>query len=327
VTASPAFDVLAGRPPARLPVTAVVGGDHAASRAGIELRTAMSDADILADVLIAALDDYQSDLALVFSDVTVEAEALGAEVVWPAGSPPRIGREIGSNRLRAVNPEKAGRMPVLLDALERVVAARGKRVPVFGSLKGPFSLAALATGLESLLTDALEAPDRARDTLARAADCQSAYVRAIVERGGIPLIGDPFASGSVLGPDHFDRLARPGLARLVEEVHDLGSPAAIHVCGNTDPVLASLLRAGADLYHLEEADLTKAAASGAVLMGGLPTELLLETGDEGLEMSVRRGIKAMPDPDRYIFAPVCDVPTHADPERVRAIVTMARRFS
>jgi uroporphyrinogen-III decarboxylase len=35
----------------------------------------------------------------------------------------------------------------------------------------------------------------------------------------------------------------------------------------------------------------------------------------------------MPDPDRYIFAPVCDVPTHADPERVRAFVTMARRFS
>ena len=71
MSVSPAYEVLAGRPPGRLPVTAIVGGDHAASRAGVELRTAMSDPEILADVLIAALDDYGSDLALVFSDVTV----------------------------------------------------------------------------------------------------------------------------------------------------------------------------------------------------------------------------------------------------------------
>ncbi len=324
---SPIFDVLAGRAPARLPVTAVVGGDHAASRAGIELKTAMSDAGILADVLLGALDDYGSDLALIFSDVTVEAQALGAEIVWPPGSPPHVGREIRPSRLRVPDPERAGRMPVILGAARRVMEARGEDVPVLVSLKGPFSLAALATGLESLLIDALEAPDRARDTLNRAADCQSAYARAIVATGGIPLIGDPFASGSVLGPDHFDHLARPGLARLVAEIHALGSPAAIHVCGNTDPVLTSLLKTKADLYHLEQADLVVAAASGAILMGGLPTEVLLGSGEDELQAAVRRGIDAIPDRDRTIFAPVCDVPTHAKPERVRAFMKLARKHS
>jgi len=167
----------------------------------------------------------------------------------------------------------------------------------------------------------------ARDTLDRAADCQSAYARAIVATGGIPLIGDPFASGSVLGPEHFDRLARPGLARLVAEIHDLGSPAAIHVCGDTDPVLASLLATKADLYHLEQANLAVAAASGAVLMGGLPTEVLLGDREDELQAAVREGLNAIPDRNRYIFAPVCDVPTHAQPGRVRAFMEMARGYS
>lgn len=325
--ASPVFDLLSGRPPARLPVTAIVGGDHAASRAGIDLKTAMSDAAVLAEVLIAALDDYGSDLGLVFSDVTVEAEALGAEVAWSAGTPPRVKREIPPDRLRVLDPERDGRMPVILEAARRVIAARGETVPVLVSLKGPFSLAALGTGLEGLLTDALVDPDRARDTLSRAADCQAAYARAIVAAGGIPLIGDPFASGSVLGPDHFETLARPGLSRLVEEIHDLGAPAAIHVCGDTSPILTSLLVTNADLYHLEWADLEVAAASGAILMGGLPTELLLETGQEELEAAVARGLAAIPDRNRYIFAPVCDVPTHAAPERVRAFMETARRLS
>ncbi len=308
-------------------MASIVGGDHAASRAGIDLRAAMSDAGVLADVLIAALDDYGSDLALVFSDVTVEAEALGAEVAWASGTPPRVKREIAPDRMVVPDPEKAGRMPVILDAARRVILARGDTVPVLVSLKGPFSLAALATGLEGLLTDALADPARAHDTLSRAADCQSSYARAIVATGGIPLIGDPFASGSVLGPDHFDALARPGLSRLVEEIHDLRSPAAIHVCGDTSPILASLLTTGADLYHLEWADLEVAAASGAILMGGLPTELLLGTGEEELEAAVAEGLDAIPNRDRFIFAPVCDVPTNACPERVRAFMRTARRLA
>jgi uroporphyrinogen decarboxylase len=327
VTRSPVFDVLAGRAPGRLPVTAIVGGDHAASRAGVDLRTAMSDEALLAEVLIAALDDYGSDLALVFSDVTVEAEALGTEVAWSADSPPRVSREIPADRLRVPDPERAGRMPVILGAARRVIAACGETVPVLVSLKGPFSLAALATGIEPLLTDALVAPERAADTLSRATDCQVAYARAIVATGGIPLIGDPFASGSVLGPDHFDRLARPGLTRLVAGIHDLGSPAAIHVCGDVRTVQESLISAGADLYHLEQADLAAAAAAGPALMGGLPTEVLLGEDDESLRTAIEAGLEAVPDRDRFVFAPVCDVPTHAAPERVRAFVRTARELS
>ena len=309
----------------RLPVGVVVGGDHAAFRAGIPVPTALSDASALADVLLAALEDYGSDFVVVFSDVTVEAEAMGATVRWTDDDPPRVETGVAAERIRSLDPDRDGRLPVILGAARRIVDAVGDRMPVLVSLKGPFSLAALTTGLEALLTAAIDEPRAARALLDTVTESQVRYARAIVGTGGIPLVGDPFASGSVLGPSHFDALARPGLARVVEEIHALSSPAALHVCGDANPVLESLLAVGADLLHLEQVDLERADAGGAVLMGGIPTETLLST--ESLEDVVRDAVAAVPDRRRHVLATVCDVPTRADPGRVRALVVEMRRQS
>jgi uroporphyrinogen decarboxylase len=327
MSSSPAREVLSGRSPKRLPVAAIVAADFAARRAGESLRSVMTDPERLARALLGAFLDNGSDLIIVFSDVTVEAEALGAGIAWPEGSPPRVERHIDADRIRILDPERDGRMPVVLDAARRIIETLGPDIPVLVSLKGPFSLAALATGLETLLIDALEAPERAREVLLRAAKCQEAYARAIVALGGLPLIGDPFASGSVLGPHHFENLACPGLKHLVKVIHELGSLAAIHICGHVDPVLDSLISVGADLYHLEDADLARAAKSGAVLMGGVPTEVLLSDEEGAVTRAVEAALGNIPDRDRFILATVCDVPTNADPARVREFVEVARRLA
>jgi MtaA/CmuA family methyltransferase len=317
------MDVILGKPPSRLPVAPVVGADHAAFRAGESLRGAMSDPGLLAEVLLGAREGYGGDLVVVFSDVTVEAEAMGAEIDWPSGLPPRVVGRPGLGTLRPLDPARDGRLPVVLEAARRVIDAAGG-IPVLVSLKGPFSLVALLEGVEPILTSEDDGEvDRALEI---AADTQSRFVRAIVDAGGIPLIGDPFASGSVLGPEHFRRLALPGLARLVEEAHRLGSPAALHVCGDTRPVLDPLLRAGADLLHLETTDLAAAASSGAAVMGGVPTEALL--GDEsGVRRAVRDAIDGIPDRGRFILATACDVPTTAEPARVAAMMDEAGRLA
>lgn len=321
MTSDPARAVLAGEMPYRMPVAPAVGADHAARRAGVDLRTAMTDPEILAGVLLSAHAAYDPDLVVVFSDVTVEAEALGATVEWTDGLPPRIRDTIDLGAAAVLDPDRAGRMPVVLSAARNVVRELGDRMPVLVSLKGPFSLAALAFGLPELL---LAPRSQARNILALLAEGQAAYVRAIVRTGGIPLIGDPFASGSVLGPCHFRELALPGLARLTAEAHALGSLAAVHVCGDAETILDDLLAAGADLLHVEGADLLKIAAAGTVAMGGVPTEALLES-DEAVERAVRSALEHRPDPRRFLFSTACDVPTNAPEERVRLLVDSARK--
>jgi uroporphyrinogen decarboxylase len=317
--------VLAGERPDRLPVAPAVGVDHAARRAGVPLREAMSDPEVMARVILAADEAYGGDLLLVFSDVVVEAEAMGAAVEWPDGAPPRVVAPVESAAARWPDPERDGRLPVVLAAARRVLEAVGGRRPVLVSLKGPFSLAALAFGLEGLLADAHENPARARRLLVRCAESQTAYARQIVRLGGIPLLGDPFASGSMLGPRHFRELALPSLTRVIAEIHGLGSPAAVHVCGDAHPVLDGLLLAGADLLHLEHADFAKVAVAGQTVMGGVPTEALLES-DEAVVGAVRAALAARPDPRRFLLSTACDVPTNAPPERVRRLVDTAREL-
>lgn len=320
---SPAFDVLAGRSPDRLPVAPAVGVDHAAKRAGLSLRAAMSDPTAMARVLLDAARADGSDLLLVFSDVVVEAEAMGAKIEWPEGIPPRVVGHVDPAAAKHPDPERDGRLPVVLEAARIAIREVGDEMPVLVSLKGPFSLAALAFGLEEILHDAVEEPARVRRLLALVAEGQCAYARQIVRRGGIPLIGDPFASGSVLGPKHFRELALPALARTISEVHGLGSPAAVHVCGDVHPVLDDLLAAGADLLHLEHADFARAAAAGQTVMGGIPTEALLES-DEAVRAATRAAIAASPDPRRFLLSTACDVPTNAPAHRVRLIAEEAR---
>ncbi len=322
MTGGPALDVLLRRTPPRRPTAPVFGVDHAARRAGVPLPAAMSDARLMADVLLAARADYDADLLVLFSDVTVEAEAMGAAVRWSDTEPPRVDRPAAA--VRRLDPGRDGRLPVILEAARIARAALPAGIPLLVSLKGPFSLAALALGVEDLLGDAVSDPSRARAAVEAAAESQVRYLRAIVDRGGVPLIGDPYASGSVLGPGHFSALALPGLRRLVDEAHDLGSPAAIHICGDLRPVQRLVFGIGADLLHLEDADFAAAAAAGAAVLGGVPTEALLED-----ESAVRRAVAEAADalpPARSILGTACDVPTDAPPALVRALVDEARRL-
>jgi uroporphyrinogen decarboxylase len=304
-------------------VAPVFGADHAAARAGVPLRDAMTDGDRLAGVLLAAHEDYGGDLLVVFSDVTVEAEAMGATVRFSPDLPPHVAEPAGE--IRKLDPERDGRLPVILRAAALARAALPPDLPVLVSLKGPFSLAVLALGMDRLLALAIEDPPKARDAVLAAAESQEAYVAAIVRRGGIPLIGDPFASGSVLGPGHFEALALPGLAGLVFAAHRTGSPAAIHICGDLRPVQRLVHRAGADLLHLEQADFAAATAAGSVVLGGVPTDVFLRD-EAAVRAAVRAAANTAPPGHRFILGTACDLPTRADPELARAMVDEARRL-
>jgi uroporphyrinogen decarboxylase len=285
----------------------------------------MTDSGRLADALLGAWRAYEGDLVVVFSDVTVEAEAMGAEVAWPPGEPPRVVGRSGLDMVRPIDPWRDGRLPVVLGAARRVIEEVDGRVPVLVSLKGPFSLTALMTGVEPIVT-AEDEDAGVSAALSRAVESQSRYLGAIVEAGGVPLIGDPYATGSVLGPAHFRRLALPGLARLVSESHELGSPAALHVCGDTRPVVEPLIEAGADLLHLERTDLETVASSGAAVMGGVPTEVFF-TDEAAVRLAVREALERIPDRGRAVLATACDVPTRASPGLVQAMMDEARRVA
>lgn len=313
--------------PARPVVIPLVGANHAARLEGYSVSEVVTQPAALARALFAAYRLYGYDGITVFTDTVVEAEAMGAQVIIPENDDPFLLAPPAVSRLEIADPEQDGRMPVVLGAVRRLAELTGGRVAVLGSLKGPFSLASLLAGMESFLSDLIERPERAREFLLIATDNQCRYLAAIVRAGGVPFIGDPTASGSLISPEHFSQFALPYLERLVKEAHSLGSPAGLHICGDTSRMLGQMRQTGADFISIEDVDLMHARqepGSETVIMGGVPTNLLLAGTAEQVRQAALRCLELyLP---RLILSSACDVPPLTPVENVRAMVMAAREW-
>ncbi len=315
-----------GEKPERPVVFPMVVANHAARLEGFSVSEAVTQPDTLARVLYSAYRFYGYDLIMVFTDTMVEAEAMGAQVLIPEDDDPFLLEPPRVSRLESADPKNDGRMPVVLEATRRLKALLEDEAPILTSLKGPFSLASFLRGPDKFLEDLLTDPGRAHEFLKIATENQVAYAEAIVRAGGIPFIGDPVASGSLISPEMFRQFARPYLERLIRTVHESGVKAGLHICGETKRLLRDMVATGADFLSIDEMDLAVArqeVGDHTVLMGNVSTRLLLEGRPEQVATAARecldRGGQSL------VLSTSCDVPTETPKENVQALVAAARQ--
>lgn len=305
----------------------MVVANHAARLEGFSISEAVTQPDILARVLYSAYRFYGYDLVMVFSDTMVEAEAMGAQVLIPDDEDPFLLEPPRVSKLEPAEPNKDGRMPVVLEATRRLRALLEDEAPILTSLKGPFSLASFLRGIDRFLEDLLTDPGRAHEYLRIAADNQVAYAEAIVKAGGMPFIGDPVASGSLVSPDMFREFARPYLEQLIRSVHQSGAKAGLHICGETMVLLADMAATRADFLSIDEMDLARArqeVGQSTVLMGNVSTKLVLEGTAEQVAAAAKECLER--GGQNLILSTSCDVPAETPKENVQAVVAAAREW-
>jgi len=303
----------------------MVAANHAAHLEGFSISEAVTQPDTLARVLYSAYRFYGYDLIMVFTDTMVEAEAMGAQVLIPEDDDPFLLEPPRVSKLDPADPNKDGRMPVVLEATRRLKKLLDDEAPILTSLKGPFSLASFLHGIDKFLEDLLTDTGRAHEFLRIATDNQVAYADAIVKAGGIPFVGDPVASGSLVSPEMFREFARPYLEQLIRSIHESGAKAGLHICGETKSLLRDMAATGADFLSIDEMDLALArqeVGDRVVLMGNVSTNLLLEGTPEQVSAAsktcLERGGRSL------ILSSSCDVPTDAPKESVQAMVAAGR---
>ena len=319
--------LMRGEKPDRPVVFPMVAANHAARLEGFSISEAVTQPDTLARVLYSAYRFYGYDLIMVFTDTMVEAEAMGAQVLIPEDDDPFLLEPPRVSRLEPADPKKDGRMPVVLEATRRLKKLLEDEAPILTSLKGPFSLASFLRGIDKFLEDLLTDPGRAHEFLRLATENQLAYTEAIVKAGGIPFIGDPVASGSLVSPEVFREFARPYLERLIRSVHESGAKAGLHICGETRSLLRDMAATGADFLSIDEMDLALArqeVGDKAVLMGNVSTNLLLEGKPEQVTAAAKVCLQR--GGQHLILSTSCDVPTGAPKENVQALVATAREW-
>lgn len=261
--------------------------------------------------------------------MTVEAELFGSMVdLGDAGVEPCV-TKYGAGELVEVlrqplpDPDKAGRSPVVLEAI-RLLASRHKDVPVIGNITGPISLVTSIMDPLSFFRLLRKAPEEVEAVLDHLTTYLIRFARRQVACGAnVIAIADPTATGEILGSANFRRFVVPMLGRLVGEINTTGAGVIVHICGDAKLLLPDLREVDGAAFSFDSLVDMRAAKLGlgqAPVMGNLNTQML-HTGEPQrianmTELLVSAGID--------IISPACGISLATPRENLAAFTSTVK---
>ena len=331
--------VLRGETPDRVPVC-LHNFWLAAKEAGVPLQTYLTQPEAAARVHLRAVEMYGYDCILIDLDTTMLAEAMGAQRDCTPDEPghiaaPAIGGLGEVGQLKPVNPERDGRIPVLLEAVRILAREVGDEIAIRANAdQGAFSLACLLRGMQEFLVDLAADPDHPaiRRLLEVAYQSHLATHRALRAAGAhFTSLGDSPAGPDVVSPAMFKRFARPYQERLVRELAAEGVFTVIHICGNTTAILEQLAQYPACGFELDfKTDARRAktlVGTGHVLFGNVDPGGVLARGTPAqVRETTRRLIDIWKPGGRFILNAGCAIPPTTPAENLRAFIQTAREL-
>jgi MtaA/CmuA family methyltransferase len=170
--------------------------------------------------------------------MTIEAELLGSRVdKGTLECEPKIVKEPYPSvkeveYLDVAKLVKEGRIPVVLEAVRRLSKAHPND-PVIVSITGPISTAASIVDPMTFYKELRKNPAEAHRVLDYVTGLLSTFAWKAIDAGATAIaIGDPSATGEILGPTMFGEFAVPHINAFASAVHAHGSPFILHICGD-----------------------------------------------------------------------------------------------
>ena len=320
---------LSGKTTDRPPVICTGGMMNAAiveimKQTGHTLPEAHSDAALMADL---AGDIHEQsgfeNIGIPFC-MTVEAEVLGSDVNYGSLScEPKIMREpFSSSQLVQRKDIRAmlddGRIATVVEAAG-ILAKRYPDIPVIGNITGPVSAAASLIDPVALLKEYRKAPADCHKAMEYVSELLIAFARQMADSGASVIsIGDPTATGEILGPKMFQEFAAFYLNRVIDELHRSGIPVIVHICGNMNTVRPQIPTLRADAISTDamvSLKQLKADYPSVTTMGNLSTYLLELGTPEQVAVQTARLVADGID----IISPACGLSTSTSLKLIRAM--------
>ncbi len=297
---------------------------------GIELcgktvKDAVTEGTIQAQAIIRLNEVFPADGVTTIMDLTVEAEAFGAEIIFLENEVPsvtgRLVHDAASIHELIIPSLETGRISEYLLA-ERLAVESIQDKPVFGGCIGPFSLAGRLFDLSEIMMALYTEPEIITLLLDKCTAFLKSYCQAIKETGvqGV-IIAEPAAG--LISNDDCIRYSSFYVQQIVEAVQDEDFIVILHNCGNAGHCTDAMVKSGAKGLHFgNKIDMVSAlnnTPKNILAMGNIdPVGIfkqatVQEVYDTSLELLNKTSGR-----NNFILSSGCDVPPGTPFENIKA---------
>ncbi len=278
---------------------------------------AVKDGMVQYEAIKTLADKYPTAAASVIMDLTVEAEAFGAQIVFPENEVPSVmGRlltdEASIDKLEIPALNK-GRVPQYLKA--NMLAAKNiTDRPVFAGCIGPYSLAGRLYDMSEIMMLIYINPEAAAQLLRKCSDFILRYCMALKATGVNGIIMAEPAAGLLSNDDCRD-FSSAYIKTIVDKVQDENFMVVLHNCGNTGHCTEAMVESGADAFHfgnkIDMVDALKVVPADKLAMGNLDPVSLFKaaTVDEMYDATIDLLERTKSYPN-FVLSSGCDTPPH-----------------
>ncbi len=303
---------------------------------GIKIGQYATNAETMARCLIAAAKFMQYDGVCAGSDVALEGEACGSIVHQPDNAPAHLVRPVilgheDLDRLKVPDPEKAGRMPVVVQATRILRKEIGSQIYIASTVMGPMNVSGQLRGIENLMFDSIDYPEFFERLLDFSTEVSLRYAKKLIDAGADQIqAGEALCSPNFISPALYRKFILPRQQRWAKTLMEYGAKSTIiHVCGDITPILEDLGTTGATCIDVDSAVDMKLAKekAGIAVRGNInPSHVLLQGTKEDVIEAAKKVLMEAKAGGGLILGTGCDVSPQTPLENIKALTTAAIQY-
>lgn len=268
-----------------------------------------------------------------FMDLSVEAEAFGANIRFSEDEVPTVIGSIVKNMDDAINlkvPEVGvKRTKIYLEAMKKAKQEIND-CPVFAGCIGPFSLAGRLLGVSEAMICCYDEPEMVHLVLKKATEFLINYLKSYKDQGidGV-FMAEPLAG--ILSPNLCDEFSSRYVKEIVAALDDDSFLVGYHNCGNnTVKMVDTILSTGCRLYHFGNAisieEMLKLMPKDVMVMGNIDPVCLKDASKQEVIAATNTLLAAVGDVDNFVISSGCDIPPLAKWENIDAFMETAYEY-
>ena len=273
-----------------------------------------ADYRVLSESNLRCREEFYLDMLGLISDPYRETSAFGAPVEFVPHGVPRCKKLIVQtlediNQLKNPDVFKEVRTLDRIKAGELLAKKTQGNIPIIGWIEGPLAEACDLAGIEKMMMQLMMNPDFANRLMDKCMVTAKDFAKAQIE-AGCEIIGMGDAVCSQIDTETYNQFVKERHRELIDFIHSLGGKIKLHICGDTNHLLASYADLNLDILDLDwqvDIDEARNVLGKNVILGGNINPVLVQDKTEEEVFQLSCNLVEKYKNERFLLSAGCEI--------------------